>query len=168
MDENIFKPEGPALSYGADGSSPIYLYSRFNRDETKNWEVAWYEYQFIHKENPNAKLVLIGQFSSEHQQYSFDFFRGEKFENPRVVDTPEEMAKVYRGCDYLMAPYYNDCFSNTYLEFLMTKDEDKLYKPNDSGGTGEMRALWADMGREYFKLERMTREYIEVFERLLK
>lgn len=167
VDEDIFKPEGASLSYDADGSSPIYLYSRFNRDETKNWEVAWYEYQLIHRDNPDAKLVLIGKFSPEHRQYNFDFYRGEKYELPRVVTSPEEMARVYRGCDYMLAPYYNDAFSNTYLEFLMTKNENRLFNPDLSGGTAEMLDLWKKKGQEYFILERMAKEYLAVFRRLL-
>ncbi len=164
VDEEIFKPEGPSLSYGADGSSPIYLYSRFSRDETKRYEEAWYEYQLIHKKNPNAKLVLIGQFSPEHQQYNFDFFRGEKYQEPKVIDTPEEMARVYRGCDYLMAVYFCDCYSNTYLEALMSGV--KLSNTNMSGGTPELIENFKK-GREFNSLKRMAEDYVEVFERLL-
>ncbi len=165
VDEEIFKPEGPSLGYNADGSSPIYLYSRFSRDETKRYEEAWYEYQLIHKKNPNAKLVLIGKFSPEHQKYNFDFFRGEKYEIPRIIDNPEEMARVYRGCDYLMAPYFNDCYSNTYLEALMCGVE--LYGVNMSGGTSELIENF-NKGREFNSLKRMTEDYVRVFERLLK
>ncbi len=167
VDEKIFKPEGFKVDYKKDESKPIYLYSRFNRDETKNWEVAWYEYQLINRKNPRAKLVLIGKFSPEQHEYNYDFFRGEKIEKPYVIDQPEMMAEVYRGCDYMLATYYNDCFSNTYLEFLMTKNENKLIKVNMSGGTPEMLELWKNHGRDYFKLERMAKEYEEVFKKLL-
>ena len=172
VDEEIFNPDG--LVYRPQplqGCRPIYLYSRFNRDETKNWEVAWYEYQLIHRENPNAGLIILGKFSPEQQEYNFDFFRGEKYFYTGIIDDPQFVANVYRGSDYLMAPYYNDCFSNTYLEFLMCKKNIVppygLYKLNLSGGTPELLELWEKNGREYFTLERMAKDYEVVFKRLL-
>ncbi len=162
VDEEIFNEVGAKLERGEPGLN--YLYSRFNRDETKNWEVAWYDFQKIYKENKDAKLYLVGQFSPEQVQYNFDFFRGEKFEYLGVIDNPNEMARVMRGCDYLFASYYNDCFSNTYLEALMCGVD--LTNINMSGGTPEMLAAWEDFGRDYFKLERMAKEYSEFFEAL--
>ena len=158
VDENIFKPEGRKKDYIG---SPVYLYSRFNRDENKRYEEAWYEYQMIHRKNPSALLVLVGKFSPEHREYSFDFFRGERYKEPMIVTNPEEMAEIYRGCDYLMAPYYNDACSNTYIEALCCGL--KLYKPSMTGGTPEIIDMYKKYGAEYFALNRMTEEYMDVF-----
>jgi glycosyltransferase involved in cell wall biosynthesis len=163
IDTEIFKPEGARKEFKGE---PVYLYSRYNRDETKNWEVAWYEYQLIHRENPKALLVLVGKFSPELQEYNYDFFRGERVEALGIVNTAEEMAQIYRGCRYLLATYYNDCFSNTYLEALACGVE--LYHINMSGGTPEMLNLFIKYGVDYFKVERMAKDYVSLFETILK
>lgn len=163
VDTEIFKPEGSKYDFQG---SPVYLYSRYNRDETKRFEWAWYRYQLIHRENNNAKLVLVGNFSPEQIEYNFDFFRGEKVEYRGIIEDPYEMAKIYRGSDLFMATYSNDCFSNTYLEFLATKNDNKLFEPDLSGGTKEMVDLWNDNGRKFFTLERMGRDYYNFFKEL--
>jgi len=63
-----------------------------------------------------------------------------------------------------MATYYNDAFSNTYIEALMCGME--LYRPDMSGGTKELIYNWKQYGREYYSLERMAREYISLFKAL--
>src|SRR5688572_26385879 len=52
----------------------IYLYSRFNRDETKNWEVARYWYSQRQIDFPDAELWIVGQFSPELVEGNFDFY----------------------------------------------------------------------------------------------
>jgi len=163
VDSNIFSPDGPSHSFG--DRENVYLYSRYNRDETKNWEVAWYDFQLIFRNNPKAKLILVGQFSPEQVEYNFDFFRGEQIEYLGVIDSPEEMAKVYRGCGHLLAVYFNDCFSNTYLEALLCGM--KLDEVNMSGGTPEMLELFAKHGPDYFGLKRMAKEYERLFMEVL-
>lgn len=157
VDIDIFKKAG--LRMGFRGS-PTYLYSRFNRDETKRWEEAWYEYQMIQRRNPKAKLVIVGNFSPEQVEYNFDFFMGENYEYLGVIESPEEMARIYRSCDYFLATYYNDCYSNTYCEAIACGCQ--LYRPNLSGGTAEV------IEQGVIKLEDMTKEYVEIFEELLK
>lgn len=164
LDLDIFKKEGSYLDFKHKGN-PIYLYSRYNRDETKRWEEAWYDYQMIHRGNPNAYLVIVGQFSSELVETNFDFFNGERFEFLGIIDNPERMAQCLRGCDYMLATYYNDCFSNTYLEALACGVE--LLNPNLTGGTKEMLELWERKGQDYFSLERMIKEYLNCFEEVV-
>jgi len=157
VDTNIFHEHGSRIDFKG---SPSYLYSRFNRDETKRWEEAWYEYQMIQRRNPRAKLVIVGNFSPELIQYDFDFFMRENYEYVGIIGSPEGMAKIYRSCDYLLATYYNDCYSNTYCEAIACGCQ--LYKPNMTGGTAEV------VEQGVISLEKMAREYVAVFERLLK
>lgn len=157
VDTNIFKTEGVKVDFG--NREHIYLYSRFNRDETKNWEVAWYEYQLIQRADKDAKLIIVGKFSPETTQYNFDFFRGERVEFQSVIDNAETMARIMRGCKYLFATYYNDCYSNTYQEALACGME--LYKPNMSGGTPEL------IKNGVISLEQMARAYEKVFMEVL-
>lgn len=159
VDQDIFSPSGDRVQLGTE--KVVYLYSRFNRDETKNWETAWYEFQLIAREHPRSKLVLVGNFSPEQIEYNFDFFRGEDIQYIPPVTEPEKMASIMRGCHFLLATYINDCFSNTYLEAMSCGVE--LTKINMSGGTPEMIALWQTQGREYFGLKRMADEYYLMF-----
>ena len=156
VDTTIFNANGPWMN---DLSTyDVYLYSRYNRDETKNWEVAWYKYQLIHRENKNAALLLTGQFSPEQIEYNFDFYNGERVIYLGVINTPQEMARVYRSSDYLMATYYNDCYSNTYQEAMACGV--KLFEPDMSGGTPEL------IKNGPRSLKQMTDDYISLFERL--
>ena len=158
VDTDIFK-HGGAI-YASDGlREDRYLYSRYNRDETKNWEVAWYKFQLIARENPAACLIIVGNFSDEQKQYNFDFFRGERIEYLGVVDEPVRMAAIMRGCKYMLATYYNDCYSNTYQEALACDME--LFEPDMSGGTPEL------IKNGVIHLEDMTREYVRLFRTLL-
>lgn len=165
VDETIFNTDGAKLDFSKKGN-PIYLYSRFNRDETKMWEVTWYQYQIIQRENPYAYLALVGQFSDELRQYNFDFFNNERYEYLGVMNDAESMARLYRGCDYLFANYFNDCFSNSYIEALLCGCKPiSLYNElRDSGGSGELLGKFYAEGEEYYYLNRMVREYINLFE----
>ena len=162
VDTEIFNAKGPRKDFG---EGPVYFYSRFNRDETKNWEVAWYEYQMIQREDKNAKLVIVGKFSPEQLQYNFDFFRGENVTFLGVVEDPNEMATIMRGCHYFLATYYNDCYSNTYLEAVMCGM--KLVKTNMSGGTPELlKNANRNNSFEFNGNKRMVGEFIEYFKTL--
>lgn len=164
VDNEIFRQRGGVIDFGTDRSN-VYLYSRFNRDETKMWEVAWYKFQLIARGNPDAKLIIVGKFSDDLVNFNFDFFRGEKVEYLGIVDDPYRMAQILRSCKYFLATYFNDAFSNTYLEALKCGME--LYEPDLSGGTKEMIWLLHDAGLDYFSLERMTKDYLKVFQKVL-
>lgn len=112
-DTEIFKPSGEARPKDGD---PQYMFVQFNRDETKQWHVAWYEYIMLHRAKPNAHLWIVGNFSPEQEQYKFDFFMGEKYQYIGVVNEPEEMAELYRGADVLLYTYFNDACSQTLIE----------------------------------------------------
>lgn len=164
VDTDVFRMDGKKILLGNRENN--YLYSRYNRDETKNWEVAWYKFQMISRKNKDAILAIVGNFSSEQFEYGFDFFRGEKISYLGVTDNPEFMAEIYRGCKYLMATYWNDCFSNTYLEGLACGME--LYQPDMSGGTPEMLDLFNKNGISYFSLEKMSKNYEKLFKEVLQ
>ena len=152
VDMEIFNKTGKKIDFGTKEN--VFLYSRFNRDETKNWEVAWYKFQMLYRENRERKLILVGQFSPEQVEYNFDFFRGEDVTYFGVVDDPNRMAEIMRGCGHFLATYYNDCYSNTYQEAIACGCE--LFEPDMSGGTPEMVCVppksLEEMGEEYEKL----------------
>lgn len=164
VDTDVFKPKGPFLDFGERDN--VYLYSRYNRDATKNWEVAWYEFQLIARRNPRAKLVLVGKWGKppsldRWEECRYDFFRGEKYDFRGVVNTSKEMSEILRGCGHFLATYYNDCFSNTYLEALSAGV--KLYKPSMTGGTPELIKHYE---KGDYGLKTMAQHYYNFFKSL--
>lgn len=138
-----------------------YLYSRFNRDETKNWEVARYYFSQIHLDNPNAVLNIVGQFSPELIEGNFDFYNGENI-NYKGVLSYMELAELYRKNKYFIYTYFNDACSNSLIEALVsgcTIKGDSYYR--NTGGAKEIIDLFKKYGSDYFGLERMANEYRE-------
>jgi len=163
VDLNVFTASGPHKSFQGN---PVYLYSRFSRDESKSWIRVWFRYQYLQREQPEAKLAIVGQFSEELRNGNFDFFNGEKFEYYGIAHDPGEMAQIYRGCKYLFASYHMDCFSNTYIEALCCGL--KLFEPDMTGGTPEILAKWKEKGRSYFDCRRMADDYYNYFREVIE
>lgn len=158
IDTTVFNKEGKKITFNDGVFQPIYLYSRFNRDETKRWEWAWYKYQLIQRRQPEAKLVIVGQFSQEQVDFNFDFYNNENIQYIGIVDNPLTMAMIYRGCDYLLATYSNDAYSNTYQEAMACGCE--LFEPDMSGGTPEL------IEQGVIDCRTMVSKYLQVFKTL--
>jgi len=145
--------------------SPVnrYLYSRFNRDETKNWEMARYIYEREYRVDPSSLLTIIGQFSDELREYNFDFYRNEKFQYLGVVQDPRALADIYRNTDQLIYTYFNDACSNTLIEALCSGCEilDPYHMAN-TGGSSEIMSCFEEYGAQYFDSKRMVQEYLEM------
>lgn len=161
VDTDIYKKDGDWENFG--NYHVTYLYSRYSRDETKLWEVAWYDYQMVHrlaKENGiSTKLVIVGRFSEDLIKYDFDFYNGEHFQYLGVVDNDEKMARIMRGCDILLAPYYNDCYSNTMQEAMACG---LTIEVNETGGNQELKRNGA------IPLKTMVTNYYNSFHELLQ
>lgn len=157
VDTEIFNKEGEWVNFG--DYSQVVLYSRYNRDETKGWERAWYEYQLIHRQDPNTLLVLLGRFSEELVAYNFDFYNNETVKYLGVEESPEKIASIMRGCDILLAPYFNDCYSNTIQEAMACGLELRV---DLSGGTSEL------LSNKVITLETMVTNYVKEFDVLLQ
>lgn len=140
----------------------LYIYSRFNRDETKNWEVARYTFSQIYRQNPNARLWIIGQFSPELVEGNFDFYAGEKFKFWGVQE-PAMIADLLRQAEYFLYTYFNDACSNSLIEARVSgcKIVDR-YGMLKTGGAREIM----EKPLEFFTLERMAKEYKTVLEGL--
>lgn len=149
----------------------IYLYTRFNRDETKNWEVARYWYSVKQRQDHNAELWIVGNYSPELIEGNFDFYHNERYKFLGVQPL-ENMVSIYKQTNYLIFTYFNDACSNTLIEALccgVNLSGYDLHK--ESGGSPEILARFEDpfnkeQGLEYFGLERMARQYKEAIERL--
>ena len=156
VDTSVFNPNGNKV--GKMGS-PQYIYVRFNRDENKRWEEAWYHYQMISRRNPNASLWIVGKFSPEQIEYNFDFYNKEKFSYWGIVKK-EMMATLLRSADVLLYPYYNDACSNTLLEAMASGIEIDVLDSGLSGGSPEILKC------KDTSLERMSNEYLKEFEKI--
>lgn len=164
----FLKKDGPVILNGADrdmfntyGSAqpkegdPQFMFVQFNRDETKQWHVAWYDYMMFQRTMPRAHLWIVGNFSPENQQYNFDFFSGERFRYAGVLQNPTDMAEYFRGTDSLLLPYYNDACSQTLIEARNCGV--KTIVQNGSGGNTEiMNAPIEQLSAAY-----MTERYLE-------
>ena len=158
VDTNIFKPKGPKI---AKEGNKQYLYVRYNRDENKRWEEAWFFFQdLILDFNPKAHLWIVGKFSPEQIEYNFDFFGGaeKRFKYWGVIESPEMMAQLYRGADYLLCPYYNDACSNVVAEAQACGLE---ICHNGTGGIPEQ------IKAGVISNEEMGQRYLEEFKKLL-
>lgn len=166
------KKEGKIIVNGVDlnlypklqKTGNIILYSRFNRDETKNWEAARYWFSRYHLYHPETKLLITGQFSPELIAGNFDFYNGETFEYLGVLNQ-HNMAKVYGIADKFLYTYFNDACSNSLIEALVSGCEivgDDYYR--HTGGAPEIiYKHYLERGRDYFSLERMAEDYNRAF-----
>lgn len=156
-DESIFNPYGRQEDVIAK-----YIYSRVNRDETKNWEMARYTFQSeCEARNGQAKLHIVGAFSPELIEYNFDFYNNEQYHYWGVIPDPETLANIYRDSDYLIYTFWNDACSNTLIEALCCgcTVADK-YDMTKTGGAWEILEKFYTKGAQYFTLERMGNDYI--------
>ena len=159
-DTSIFKPDGPKMEKEGE---PQYLYSRFNRDETKRWERAWYDFQRIYYENPNAHLWIVGKFSPKNQEYNFDFFGGaeKRYKYRGTIESPEEMAMIYRGADFLFYPYYLDACSNVLIEAIMCGTK-IIFSTDEENSALEI----INSDKKELTIEAMGEKYLKVFKNL--
>lgn len=144
----------------------IVLYSRFNRDETKNYEVARYWFSRYAATHSNTELWIVGQFSQELKDGNFDFYNGEKFVYRGVLEE-RAMAKMYYHASKFLYTYFNDACSNSLIEALVSNCEivgDEYYRT--TGGAAEILDMFYEHGRDYFSLERMCSDYLEVMRKL--
>lgn len=164
----FLKKDGPVILNGVDLSlyndkaekNNNVLYSRFNRDETKNWEVA--RYWFSRFGEVSSKLLIVGNFSEELRNGNFDFYNNEDYEYLGVLDE-RNMAKLYAVTGKFLYTYYNDACSNSLIEALVSNCEivgDEYYRT--TGGAPEILDRYYEKGRDYFSLERMGKEYLGV------
>lgn len=166
IDTKLFKPSSIPPHENA------VLYSRFNRDETKNYEVARYWFSRFAEKHSDARLIITGQFSNELREGNFDFYNQENFRYLGVLDK-NTMADVYRQCGKFLYTYYNDACSNTLIEALCSGCEivgDKYYR--NTGGASDILSVWNsaddfDKARRFFSRERMAMEYKEAMNELL-
>jgi len=162
-DTDIFHSNGRQESTTAK-----FVYSRYNRDETKNWEMARYTFQLESlKRDGDAHLDIVGQFSPELAEYNFDFYMNEQYRYWGVIQDQSTMASIFRNNDYFLYTYWNDACSNAAIEALCCGCTiADPYGMAETGGMPEILAAYYTKGSDYFSLKRMGDEYMEVIKKL--
>lgn len=165
--EVIHNSADESIFHGPNVSKPMtFVYSRYNRDETKNVEQARYYFSRIFERDSSAHLNIIGQYSPELVNGNFDFYAGEKFDF-FGVQTPDVVAEILRRSRTLIAPFFNDACSNTIIEALLCGCEVFDEPMTKTGGTPEILSAFKNQGPDYFHLARMGAQYWEVIEDVL-
>ena len=161
-DQSVFNEDGPRISREGD---PQYLYSRFNRDNIKRWERAWFLFQNKHFKNPKAHLWIVGSFGPNTVNYDFDFFGGaeERYRYLGLVEDRKEMAKIYRTADYFYYTYEMDACSNTLIEARLCGMKMVTDDASNSGSFKEIMGV----PKSYLSLEHMGKGYLKVFKKVL-
>jgi len=179
--KNLLKPylnkDGSVIINGADtaiyhdrGRRPNknvrYLFSRYSRDETKNWEIARSTFQQRYLEHGGrAELKIIGRYSRDMHEANFDFYMNERYKYLGVSSDPNYLANLYRDTDYFLYTYWNDACSNTLIEALLCGCQiDDEYGMANTGGAPEIIWHFENDGASYFELERMGKEYLELLQ----
>ena len=157
VDTEIFRAAGEIIK---KQGCPQCLYVRSSRDETKRWEKAWYNFQKLYFNNPQAHLWIVGKFNPENVEYNFDLFGGaeKRYTFLGVIESDKEMAKIYRSADILFIPFSNEACSNTFAE-ARACGLNVVYE-DDGGGIVEQ----AKSG--IINLEEMGKKYMDIFNKL--
>ena len=135
----------------------VFMYIQYNRDENKRMPEAFDMFTKEWLKSNRHELWIVGQYSPELVASKFDFFRGESIKYFGVQETPEQMAELMQMADVLLYPSYSDACPNTVIEAIACGME-VWHK----GHAGVEEAV----NIEDPSLERMGREYLEVFNKL--
>lgn len=173
LGKKFLKVDGPIILNGCDldifnprGRQEIgtarFLYSRVNRDETKNFEMARFIFQEESRiRNGDATLNLVGEYSPELKAYNFDFYSDEDVRYWGTVEDPNIMASIYRNSDYLIYTFWNDACSNTLIEALCSGCQViDHYNMAHTGGAPDIIYAFRKWGNAYFSIQRMTDDYV--------
>lgn len=164
VDKEIFR-RGPEPEDESFVPGSRYLYVQYNRDENKRFPEAAYYFHKIHRNEPRAKLTIVGNFSPENFNEDgsphFDFFDKEQISFIPPVASPEAMSSIYQDHDILLFPAFADAAPNTVLEARACGLQVQLVNP--VGGTKEMLEPELDIS-----LERMCAEYLGLFSLLMQ
>ena len=155
VDIEVFYPLGikPKKDYKK------FLIVQYNRDENKRMTEAFDMFSQEWMLNKKNCLEIVGNFSPELVAAGFDFFRGEAYNFTPVIQDRMSMANIMRQSDVLLYPSYSDACPNTVIEAKACGME---VWHNGHAGVGEAASIKDP------SLERMGREYLELFKKLIK
>ena len=161
-DRVIYNGVDTSLFHGQrERGNSNFLYVGRKAELNKHWGEAWYKFHLEFRANQNVMLNLVGTFPSDVVANNFDFVAGEQVQFWGQVNE-EQMAILYQNTDVLLAPYFNDAFSNVLVEAYVSGCKIWLGESGNTGGTPEM----FDYPRSFYTLERMGAQYRECLKNL--
>lgn len=133
VDTDIFYPR----TEKKDWEGLRIFYSKYSRNEVKQFHEVQYWWREYNLEKKDDTLVLVGRFADDYLRidHPFDFHNEEQYEYKGVIQNPQVLADVLRGCDIAFLPYMFDACSNTVLE-AQACGLPVIYSP--TGGTPEI------------------------------
>lgn len=147
----------------SDGKT--YLYINYNDNPNKRFDEALYWFDMEWRQDNSRKLLIAGnvpRIYREHPEYNWDIPSNAKVEYAGIMDTPEQVAELMRGCDFLLYPAFCDAAPNTLLEG-MACGLVPLYL-NKEGGSVE---LMSNSITKIKSIQDMSNEYLELFKSIL-
>lgn len=148
---------------------PVYLFMYHGRSELKQFWLAHYYFQMVHRVSREAEFWFTYEFKrelGELQDANFDFWNGEPYIHMPIQPTPEAVANVMQKATHFICPYTVEAAPNTLLEALHCGLKVVGMVEMDGvsvGGVREYLKLFEDgydfslqrMGDEYFGLMRV-------------
>jgi glycosyltransferase involved in cell wall biosynthesis len=133
VDTDIFYPRKERK----DWEGLRIFYSKYSRNETKQFHEVLYWFREYNLEKKDDTLVLVGRYADDKLKidHPFEFFNGENYDYKGVIQEKERIAKIMRSCDVAFLPYAFDACSNTILE-SQACGLPVIYSP--TGGTPEI------------------------------
>ena len=153
VDKDVFKTDLPLKR-----EKDTYMFSQFNRDETKQMHKAFYYFHTLSRENKKAKLRLVGQFSPELVDAGFDFFCDELIEYWGIAESTEQMSNYLSMTENFIYSYYNDACSNSLLEAIACGC--KIIYLEETGGAAELMEY---NPRTVPSIQKMCKQYLKYF-----
>jgi glycosyltransferase involved in cell wall biosynthesis len=160
VDTEIFKPANEKPNHER------WLFAYHNKNETKNFWLAYFMFQNRFRENPEAEFWFVYDFGRDQEELekaNYDFWNGEKFLHIKnKPQTPEEMAGIMQQCTHYVHPAVADACPNQVIEARACGLVIEGAMPNELSGTQELLNDNLDISAE-----RMTQEYLGVIKLVL-
>jgi len=118
VDCQVYTPEGDKIDYDREQNKIVIAHMAYRKDNNKRYEEVLQMYRTLWADRQNIKLILIGRYPTEWEDYNMGFFAGERFERIGIVPDEAKKAMVLRSCNYFFYPSYADPAPNAVLEAM--------------------------------------------------
>jgi len=94
------------------------FYSKFSRNETKNFHEVIYWWREYCLDKTDDTLVLVGRYADDKLkiEHPFEFHNEEQYEYQGVITDSKRLGDIIRSCDVAFLPYFADACSNSVIE----------------------------------------------------
>lgn len=163
VDTDIFNKDNRK----SDGKT--YLYANYNDNPNKRFDEALYWFDMAWREDNDSRLLIAGNVPKvylENPEFNWDIPTNAKVEYAGIMNTPEEMANLYKRCDYLIYPSFAEACPNVMLEAMACGLQ--IVRISQTGGAKELYEHSTAFLGEGFVLvpdtiQQMGEKYLKVF-----